>query len=373
MDRWQALRASWSAWMSQGSEPVGPAWWQIVWSSLFSAGAAVVFTLLDFALRGDDPTAWRTPADWLQGYGQYLVVSLAIGNTIQLLFTLGRHAFGTQQIRRFQGWQRGLYFGGIPLVGTLAGIFGGNLLLGFDPRAWSASLQTRAALSSVVVSAMVWFVFAGYFSARARRLQAERRAAQAQLRLLQAQMEPHFLFNTLANVVGLIDVDAARAKQMLESFTDYLRASLGSLRRSEHTLGDELALIDAYLRVVQVRMEDRLRYRVDVPAPLRAWVLPALSVQPLVENAVVHGLEPAIDGGEVRIQAAVHGGALVVQVTDDGVGLQRAAARPGRGTGTALNNIRERLAQAHGARAGLQVEAAQPHGVRCTLTLPATH
>jgi signal transduction histidine kinase len=358
--------------MSQGSEPVGPAWWQIVWTSLFSAGAAAVFTLLDVALRLGDPSAWRTPLDWLEGYGQYLVVSLVIGNAIHLLFTLGRHVFGKARISRFRGWQRGLYFGGLPLVGTLAGIFGGNLLLGFDPRAWSTSTQSRAALSSVIVSAMVWFVFAGYFSGRARRLQAERRAAQAQLRLLQAQMEPHFLFNTLANVVGLIDVDAARAKQMLESFTDYLRASLSSLRRSEHTLGDELELVDAYLRVVQVRMEERLRYCVDVPAPLRALQLPSLSLQPLVENAVVHGLEPAINGGEVRIHAAVRDGALVVQVSDNGVGLQRAATRPGRGTGTALNNIRERLAQTHGERAGLRVEASQPHGVCCTLTLPTT-
>ena len=242
--------------MVQGGDPVGPAWWQFAWASLFSAAAALVFAALDFAIHAGDPLAWGTPSDWVRGYGRYLLVSLVIGNTIHVLFVLGRRTFGAPRIRRFNAWQRWLYYGGVPTVGTLVGIFVGNELLGVRAHEWSPAIQSRAALAGVIVSALIWAVFVGYFATRAKRLQAERRAAQAQLQLLQAQMEPHFLFNTLANVVGLIEVDAARAKHMLESFTDYLRASLGSLRQTHHTLGEELDLIDAYLRVVQVRMEE---------------------------------------------------------------------------------------------------------------------
>ncbi|HEX7438307.1 MAG TPA: histidine kinase, partial [Caldimonas sp.] len=134
-------------------------------------------------------------------------------------------------------------------------------------------------------------------------IQAENQATEAQLRLLQAQIEPHFLFNTLANVVGLIEADPPRAKLMLESFIDYLRSSLGGLRGERHTLGEEIDLIDAYLRVIAIRMAHRLHYEIDVPDALRALPLPALSLQPLVENAVVHGLEPKIEGGRVRVDA----------------------------------------------------------------------
>ncbi|MEP7101280.1 MAG: histidine kinase, partial [Burkholderiales bacterium] len=193
----------------------------------------------------------------------------------------------------------------------------------------------------------------------------------AQLRLLQAQMEPHFLFNTLANVVSLMEADTARAKAMLESFTDYLRASLVSLRKPEHALGDELDLVEAYLRVVKVRMDDRLHYRIEVPADLRAQRVPALSLQPLVENAVVHGLEPSIEGGQIVVSARVDRGRLVIRVADDGVGLGTPSRTARPGSGTALNNLRERLSQTHAERAALTLEAAAPHGVLATLTLPA--
>ena len=184
-------------------------------------------------------------------------------------------------------------------------------------------------------------------------------------------MEPHFLFNTLANVVSLIDADTPRAKAMLESFTDYLRASLGSLRKVEHTLGDELALVEAYLRIVQIRMDDRLSYRIDVPDALRSLTLPSLSLQPLVENAVVHGLEPTIAGGSVVIEARVaEGGTLNLTVTDDGRGFDT-DERSTRGSGTALANIRERLAQRYGERGTLTIAQNPPNGVRAALQLPA--
>lgn len=211
-----------------------------------------------------------------------------------------------------------------------------------------------------------------YFSLKNRQIDAERRATEARLKLLQGQIEPHFLFNTLANVASLMEHDTRRARLMLESFVDYLRSSLGSLRVAAHTLGDELVLVDAYLRIIQLRMDTRLAYRIDVPDALRAWPLPALTLQPLVENAIAHGLEPKIEGGTVTITARLDGQQLVLNVTDDGQGLPHASqlGRSRTGSGSALANIRERLSEAHGSATSLVVASRVPCGVCATLTLP---
>ena len=155
----------------------------------------------------------------------------------------------------------------------------------------------------------------------ARQIQAENQATEARLRLLQSQIEPHFLFNTLANVVSLMEADALRAKAMLESFVDYLRASLTGFGHGTHSLGKEIDLVEAYMRIIRMRMEDRLQYVIDVPGALRSRALPALTLQPLVENAIVHGLEPQIGGGTVRIAATFDRGSLVLTVEDDGAGI----------------------------------------------------
>ena len=335
----------------------------------FALIVALGFALLTFAITADQP-GWRTAAGWVRALGTSLVFSVCISFTIDLLYLACRRVLGVR-LQTLAPWQRALYLWGTPLVGLGVALPLANLLTGVDQVADGYPAIRTTPLGAAAFMLLVMALFYGFFAIRARQLRAEQRAAQAQLRLLQAQMEPHFLFNTLANVVSLMDADTARAKAMLESFTDYLRASLGSLREPEHALGDELDLVDAYLRVVGVRMEDRLRYRIDVPTGLRTLRVPALSLQPLVENAIVHGLEPSLAGGQVVIEAQRRRDSLVIRVTDDGLGLD--ALRPGahRGSGTALNNIRARLQQAHGSRAHLQIEATAPHGVRATLTLPA--
>jgi LytS/YehU family sensor histidine kinase len=214
-----------------------------------------------------------------------------------------------------------------------------------------------------------------WFSAKARQIIAEREAAEAQLRLLQGQIEPHFLFNTLANVSSLMETDAPRARQMLGAFTDYLRGSLDGLREDGRTLGEELTLVQAYLDVQGIRLEDRLRVEWDVPADLRTERLPTLAVQPLVENAVLHGIEPSLSGGTVRVAARRDGATLVVTGEDDGVGPGAAAAASGRrpaGNGRALANLRARLAALHGAAAQLQLSPREPHGTRVTIRLPSS-
>ena len=206
-----------------------------------------------------------------------------------------------------------------------------------------------------------------YWSARQRQLDAEKRAAEAQLRLLQGQIEPHFLFNTLATVLSLIERDPPKARRTLESFVDYLRASLGEMRRDASTLRGELELSQAYLHLMRERMDDRLRFSIDVDAGLHELALPPLLLQPLVENAIHHGLEPKIEGGSLQISAAREGAHLRLAVRDDGVGLGHSARR--NGNGVALANLRERLAARYGSDASLQLTALQP-GTLAELRLP---
>ncbi|HWH84430.1 MAG TPA: histidine kinase [Burkholderiaceae bacterium] len=334
----------------------------------FALVSALGFTLLTFALTAGHP-GWRSAAGWARTLAVCLAFAVGIGFTIAGLYGLARRLLGRRTLTPLQ---MRLYYWGTPLLGLALAVPLISAVVEAIPGAEAGPQLRTTPLGAVAFMLLVTALFYGYFAIRARQWRAERRAAQAQLQLLQAQMEPHFLFNTLANVVGLMDADTPRAKAMLESFTDYLRASLISLRAPEHALGAELDLVEAYLRVAQVRMDDRLRFRIDVPAELRAARVPALSLQPLVENAVVHGLEPAIAGGQITISARRLGHLIELRVVDDGVGLDAAPRVAARGHGSALANIRERLQQIADAGAALRVEPAVPHGVQAVLTLPFT-
>jgi LytS/YehU family sensor histidine kinase len=196
--------------------------------------------------------------------------------------------------------------------------------------------------------------------------EAERRRAEAELKALQAQIEPHFLFNTLSNVAGLIDSDPATAKRMLTSFTGYLRGSLDRTRAGGGTVGQELEMVRRYLEIMAIRMGDRLRWVIDLPDELAAAALPPLTLQPFVENALQHGLGPRPEGGEIRIVVWRDGHDLVIDVIDTGVGLDTSAV-PGVG----IANVRARLAALHGARSDVVLAPVVPHGVRATVRVPA--
>jgi signal transduction histidine kinase len=198
--------------------------------------------------------------------------------------------------------------------------------------------------------------------------EAARLLAEAKLRTLQAQIEPHFLYNTLANVVSLIGSDPVRARHMLERLIDFLRASLSASRAEHATLGGEIDLARAYLDLLTVRMGARLRYRIDVDDACRAAAIAPMLIQPLVENAVMHGIEPKVEGGTIVVRARRADGQLCVEVLDDGVGLVPAAPRPGGGVG--LSNLRERLRSLHGNNAQLQLLENQDGGVTSRLLLP---
>jgi signal transduction histidine kinase len=205
---------------------------------------------------------------------------------------------------------------------------------------------------------------------KARAEMIERQALQAQLQLLQAQVEPHMLFNTLANVQGLIALDPDRARHMLDQLIQYLRATLSSSRAEATTLAQEFALIDAYLGLMSVRMGERLSYRLDLPEALRDTGVPPMLLQPLVENAIIHGLEPTVAGGEIHVAAGRRGELLELCVSDSGLGLAGASCKAGTGVGVA--NTRDRLQGLYGARARLDLEPAVPQGTVARLTLPLT-
>ncbi|MDP2005551.1 MAG: histidine kinase [Rubrivivax sp.] len=367
------LLASWQSWVSNDDRPrAGPYWLQWLWTLLFSLVLAVGFTLLGFLAFGSGRGAWRNLDGWIEWYGRNLVVCLTIGALIHLLFDLGRKFLATTtRLRRWQPWQRSAYFTGVPLLGVALGWPVGIWLAGADIRVWLQRPEgSNIIVGTLLVGGMMTLLFHHFFASKARQINAERRATEAQLRLLQAQIEPHFLFNTLANVQSLMDHDLPKAKRMLESFTDYLRASLGSLRNESSPLDSELDLARNYLQLLQARMEDRLRFEITADDKARAVPLPPLLLQPLVENAVVHGLEPSIDGGTVRVSAHLDGEQLVLEVRDDGAGPATPSRRSGRpGTGLALTNIRERLLARYGSAASLEVSATHP-GTLARITLP---
>jgi F0F1-type ATP synthase assembly protein I len=205
--------------------------------------------------------------------------------------------------------------------------------------------------------------------AKARAETIERQALQAQLRLLQAQIEPHMLFNTLANLQGLIAIDPQQASRMLDHLIQYLRATLSATRAESTTLAQEFEAAEAYLGLMAVRMGPRLAYRCILPAELRSARLPAMLLQPLVENAIIHGLEPKIDGGTVTVEASARAGLLEICVSDTGLGLDDTQTAA-KGTGVGVTTTRERLQVLYGPRAALTLIPAQPHGVLARLTLP---
>jgi sensor histidine kinase YesM len=207
--------------------------------------------------------------------------------------------------------------------------------------------------------------------AEAERHLLSKQAIEAELKLMQAQIEPHFLFNTLASVQFLVETDPPQADRMLGHLLAYLRAALPQLRAASTTLGKELELAEAYLNILRMRMGERLAFAVEVPESLRGHPFPPTLLMTVVENAVEHGLEPQAEGGTLRIEARRDGERLAVSVTDTGRGLgQGVRTKPGEGVG--LANLRDRLAALYGDAAQFSLEAAAPRGARATIAIPWT-
>ena len=202
--------------------------------------------------------------------------------------------------------------------------------------------------------------------ASAAQTATQKELTEAKLHLLHAQVEPHFLYNTLASAQLLTRSDPARAEAMLGHLIQYLRRSLPNAGDEMSTLGAELERALAYLEILKIRMGDRLDVQVDIPESLRATPLPAMMLQTLVENAIKHGLEPRTGGGTVWIRARRDEGGVAVTVADNGEGFNTKTS----GTGIGLKNVRERLRLRYGGDANLSVIANFPAGVAATITVP---
>jgi signal transduction histidine kinase len=320
-----------------------------------------------------------------------LVYSVCIGNCTSAFITLGRyglwhvlttrgHPSSPALLRGWIGWPSMLV---VVTVAVAAGYTVGGLLADA-----LTGLQTampwneawRASLGIFVISLIPALIGTGLIYSRGRvsALEAEaahsaRLVAQTQLKLLESQLEPHMLFNTLANLRALIGVDPARAQTMLDRMIDYLRATLNASRSSSHTLSAEFSRLEDYLALMQIRMGERLQVQLDLPSALADLPVPPLLLQPLVENAIKHGLEPIRRGGLLTVSACRDGSTLLLQVRDSGAGLDPGAAAPAPtapGSGFGLTQVRERLRTLHGDRASLALMPSPDGGTLAEVRLP---
>jgi len=216
-----------------------------------------------------------------------------------------------------------------------------------------------------IYSSIIDCVVGYFFYLMAKKKEYEKILVENNLKILQAQIEPHFLFNTLSNIIGLIDNRPDDAKKMLENFTYYLRSSFAKTRESGTTLGDKIAIVNAYLSIQKIRMGKRLHYEIRISKNLHDTPFSSLVIQPLVENSVKHGLESEIEGGKIIIDATLHDQWLTIVVMDTGKG---AANLQSNGIG--LNNIKERLNGLFQNKARIITEENKPKGLRVTLQVP---
>ncbi|MDL5034538.1 histidine kinase [Pelomonas sp. APW6] len=257
------------------------------------------------------------------------------------------------------GWRAGLYFTCMPIGCIALGMWLFSQALGWSMDVTvTTPFDSARGLSQFLFLSLIGSLIGWYLDHQRRRRQAlQLQASEARLLRLQAQIEPHFLFNSLAAVQSLVKPAPDRALEMLEHFTDYLRASLGALREESCALATELQVARSYLGLMQIRMGERLRFSLSSTPEADAQRLPPLLLQPLVENAIVHGLEGKDDGGEVQVSARIvsagDGRWLQIEVRDDGLGANARQHRARPGHGLALKNIRERLAARYGDQASL--------------------
>lgn len=248
-------------------------------------------------------------------------------------------------------------------------IYGNILLLWREPQTLHIALST-----SVVFGSAISFVFyqrMQLFKIRsqlaAQQMLQEKHLLIAQLQVLQAQIEPHFLFNTLSTVLNLIENNPTQASQTLRHLTRYLRATLQRTRIGQGTLADEIEILRAYLDIAQLRLSTRLSYEFIIEPDCLTLAIPPLLLQPLVENAVQHGIEPCIAGGQITVSARLDDAQLIIQIIDTGCGLQTHTPTT---QGVGLQNVRQRLQALYGAQASLQLQANQPSGVKVRVILP---
>jgi sensor histidine kinase YesM len=309
---------------------------------------------------------------FLNTYLDLLVTALCVGYTSMVLFTAAGNIRQARVPREV-----------MQMLAVVAGSVLGTIFAGFvKGRSFSTMFNER--LSGVAISMGLGIGFgcvvvaavilreknardqARIHRAESERHQLEKNVLEARLQVMQAQVEPHFLFNTLANVQHLVETDPGAASRMLDSLIQYLRAALPQMREGATNLGRELDMARAFLEIQRVRMGSRLDFAIDVPDPLKGRSFPPMMLITLVENAVKHGVDPCCECGNITIRAEEHEGRLKVSVMDTGEGIV-----PKKGGGLGLANIRERLKALYGSSAKLVLEENAPRGVVASIEVPA--
>ncbi|HVZ46359.1 MAG TPA: histidine kinase [Ramlibacter sp.] len=268
-------------------------------------------------------------------YASLVAYSIAIGTSIWFLIDMGRHFVPSA---RETGWPEGASGIALPFVSIVVGFFAGSrigdvlcrtlgLYAGGPPIDANVDLRNSMLVTLLSGVAASYYFYSLSKSAYLQRKMAEARqhANEARLKLLETQLEPHMLFNTLANLRALIGADPPRAQEMLDHMIAYLRATLNASRSTMHPLEAECERLRDYLELMAIRMGPRLSYRIDVPDDLAHVRVPALLLQPLVENSIRHGLEPKVNGGAVTVSARTEAGELVLEIRDTGVGFADAS------------------------------------------------
>lgn len=347
------------------------------WPTHIGGTVAICFVvgLLNYLMRGG-------------GFGLAMLYSFTVGAQISLYIQL-LMAGVAWLLRRWRGDLPELRQGWIgwgwmlpclllgSLVGYSGGLWLGDLISGqhatqpWDMPGGRAALALGFVLLVSVLGTLFFFSLFRLHSARLEQAQAQRQAAEARLTLLQSQLEPHMLFNTLAHLRVLIKLRPDEAQRMLDQLIDYLRATLQASRATEHPLAEEFERLSDYLALMQLRMGERLRVKLELPAELSGTAIPPLLLQPLVENAIKHGLEPHVEGGELRVTAARDGQRLVLEVADSGTGLIGATELASTGTGFGLSQVRERLAQRYGDAARFELKPQPGGGSVARIEIPA--
>jgi len=318
-------------------------------------------------------------------YGPPVAYSMSIGFINWAIIDLGRHFFPSA---RETGWPRGMpglllvatgivvgYLGGTAFADLLCRTFG--LYAGYPLPNRTVELRT-----SILITVLAGITGSYYFYSVNKSRYLERKmgevrkhADEARLKLLETQLEPHMLFNTLANLRALIAVNPQQAQQMLDHMIAYLRATLGASRATTHALAAEFDRLRDYLELMAIRMGPRLAYAIELPDDLAQLPVPTLLLQPLVENSIQHGLEPKVEGGRVDVSARIDGAHLVLRVVDTGVGAadgkHRIPASAGTTTGGfGLLQVRERLATLYGDAAELNFSTAPGQGATTEIRIP---
>ena len=308
-----------------------------------------------------------------RSYEYPLVYSLAIGCSIWALVDFGRHFVAPNED---MNWPSGVWGKVFPLVAIALGFAIGTSLgdWWFGLSTW-ASASGKQLLMSGMLSTIVGIIVTYYFHSRGKSAYLEQKVAQAnrlatesRLKLLETQLEPHMLFNTLANLRVLIAIDPHRAQDMLDRMVAYLRATLSASRASNHALKLEFDRLRDYLELMAVRMGPRLHYELDLPADLADMSVPALLLQPIVENSIKHGLEPKVEGGSITVRARRAANQMLsLEVSDTGVGFDSDAPAS---HGFGLAQVRERLAAAYDTQGRVEQTSNPGQGATTLINLP---